>query len=272
MSPTLQAILERKHQEVEAAKQATSAEALHALIQKQDPPRDFIAALRARHLAQQPAVISEIKQASPSKGILRKAGDIFDPAAFAHSYEQHGAACLSVLTDTPFFQGSPAHLQAARAACKLPVLRKDFIVDPYQLLESRAMGADCILLIAAALKPSELQMLEAQAQALGLAVLVEVHNATELEAALTLNTPLIGINNRNLHTFEVSLETTLSLLPLIPPERIAVSESGISSTAEIARLRAAGLHTFLVGEAFMRAKDPGVALQALFFESSRAAV
>ncbi len=272
MSPILETILESKHQEVQAAKRRVSIEALRALIQEQAPPRDFIAALQARHHAQQPAVIAEIKQASPSKGLLRPAGADFDPAAFASSYASHGAACLSVLTDTPFFQGSPAHLKAARAACQLPILRKDFIVDAYQILESRAMGADCILLIAAALSVSELQALESEAHALGLAVLVEVHTAAELDAALTLRTPLIGINNRNLHTFEVSLETTLTLLPQIPPERIVVTESGIASSSDVARLRAADVHTFLVGEAFMRALNPGAALQALFFESSHAAL
>lgn len=267
---TLQRILESKREEVEAAKHTTPAQVLHALIEAQDPPRDFVAALRARHIAQQPAVIAEIKQASPSKGKLRSPDAPFDPAAFARSYEHHGAACLSVLTDTPFFQGCAADLKAARSACGLPVLRKDFIIDAYQLLEARAMGADCILLIVAALTLTELQTLEAQAHALGLAVLVEVHNAQELQAALTLNTPLIGINNRNLHTFEVSIENTVTLLASIPPERIVISESGITTTAQSTRLRTAGIQTFLVGEAFMRSPDPGVALHALFFESAYA--
>jgi indole-3-glycerol phosphate synthase len=209
------------------------------------PARDFVGALRAKR----PAVIAEIKRASPSKGLLR---ENLDPAAIARSYEKAGAACMSVLTDTEFFQGSITHLQQARAACALPALRKDFLIDPYQAYESRALGADCVLLIAACLEDRGMRELEALALELGMAVLVEVHDAAELERALALKTPLIGINNRNLRTFETRLETTL------------VTESGIVSPADVARMRAAGVHTFLVGEAFMRAPDPGTALRKLF--------
>jgi indole-3-glycerol phosphate synthase len=206
-------------------------------------------------------VIAEIKKASPSRGVLRAQ---FDPAAIARSYEAGGAACLSVLTDAQFFQGALADLEAARRACALPVLRKDFLVDPYQVFESRAAGADCILLIAACLGQGEMQELERVAQRLGLAVLVEVHDAAELETALALDTPLIGINNRNLNTFETQLETTLELLPRIPGERLVVTESGILSSADVRRMRDAGVRAFLVGEAFMRSPDPGAALVRLF--------
>jgi indole-3-glycerol phosphate synthase len=221
------------------------------------PVRDFMAALRAKR----PAVIAEIKRASPSKGVLRQD---FDPARIAKSYEKAGAACLSVLTDREFFQGAPEHLSTARAACKLPALRKDFIIDPYQVYEARALGADCILLIAACLDDSQLAELEGLAHRLGMAVLVEVHDADELARALKLETPLLGINNRNLRTFETRLETTLALLPRIPEGRIVVTESGILSPVDVARMRASGVNTFLVGEAFMRAGDPGAALQTLF--------
>jgi indole-3-glycerol phosphate synthase len=223
--------------------------------------RDFEAALRARLAQGDAAVIAEVKKASPSKGVLRAA---FDPAAIARAYAANGAACLSVLTDRQFFQGAPEHLVAARGACSLPVLRKDFVVDPYQVYEARAMGADCVLLIVAALDPARMRALEAAARALGLDVLVEVHDAAELDLALALHTPLIGINNRNLRTFETRLETTLDLLPRIPPDRLLVTESGILAKSDVARMRAAGVHAFLVGEAFMRAPDPGRALAELF--------
>jgi indole-3-glycerol phosphate synthase len=221
------------------------------------PVRDFVAALRARR----PAVIAEIKRASPSKGLLRKD---FDPAAIARSYEKGGAACMSVLTDREFFQGASEHLSAARAACALPALRKDFLIEPYQVFESRALGADCVLLIAACLEDTQMRELEAAAQSLGMAVLVEVHDADELERALRLETPLVGINNRNLRTFETRLETTLDLLPRVPPGRLVITESGILSRADVARMREHGVHAFLVGEAFMRAPDPGAALAELF--------
>ncbi|WP_226806877.1 indole-3-glycerol phosphate synthase TrpC [Candidatus Vallotia cooleyia] len=226
--------------------------------------RDFVAALRAKHTLGDPAIIAEIKKASPSKGVLR---ETFVPADIARSYAQNGAACLSVLTDTQFFQGDERHLQQARDACTLPVLRKDFIIDPYQVLEARAIGADCILLIASALEPTQMRELEAYAYSLGLAVLVEVHNADELDVALTMQTPLIGVNNRNLRTFAVTLNTTLELLASIPSDRIVVTESGILTRNDAEQMRAAGIHTFLVGEAFMRAENPGVALSNIFFVS-----
>ncbi len=218
-------------------------------------------ALRARHAAGRPAVIAEIKKASPSKGVIRPD---FRPAEIAASYEAGGAACLSVLTDVEYFQGSPGYLMQARAACHLPVLRKDFMIDPYQVYEARAMGADCILLIVAALESKAMQDLEALAMELGMAVLVESHDAGELDAALQLKTPLMGINNRNLRTFEVSLDTTLGLLPKIGPERIVVTESGILAPADVAHMRSHQVNTFLVGEAFMRADDPGAELARLF--------
>ena len=204
-------------------------------------------------------MIAEIKKASPSKGVLR---EHFVPADIAASYERHGAAALSVLTDVQFFQGSQAYLQQARAACALPVLRKDFMVDAYQVFEARAIGADCILLIAACLDDAQMADLEAQAHALGMAVLVEVHDGAELDRALRLKTPLMGINNRNLRTFEVTLDTTLELLPQVPADRLLVTESGILGRADVQRMRDAGVHAFLVGEAFMRAADPGAALRA----------
>ena len=225
------------------------------------PPRDFVGALRAKIAAGFPAVIAEIKRASPSKGLLR---EHFDPAAIATSYQAGGAACLSVLTDRDFFQGAHEHLALARAACALPVLRKDFITEPYQVHEARALGADCILLIAAALARQDMQGLEASAHALGMAVLVEVHDAAELDSALALQTPLIGINNRDLRTFETRLDTTLDLLPRVPAGRVVVTESGILSPEHVARMRTAGVGAFLVGEAFMRAADPGAALKAMF--------
>jgi indole-3-glycerol phosphate synthase len=206
-------------------------------------------------------VIAEVKKASPSKGVLR---EHFVPAEIAASYARHGAACLSVLTDRPFFQGSVDYLKAARAACALPVLRKDFMIDAYQVFEARAMGADCILLIAASLDDAQMADLEAQAQALGMAVLVEVHDGAELDRALRLKTPLVGINNRNLRSFEVTLDTTLGLLKHVPGDRLLVTESGILARADVQRMRDANVHAFLVGEAFMRAPDPGVALAELF--------
>ena len=223
--------------------------------------RDFEAALRRRIADGSAAVIAEVKKASPSKGVLR---DPFVPAEIAASYEGHGAACLSVLTDERFFQGSADFLRQARAACALPVLRKDFVVDLAQVYEARAMGADAILLIAACLDDGALAELEAAAHELGMAVLVEVHDAAELARALALRTRLVGINNRNLKTFEVSLQTTLDLLPAVPADRLLVTESGILQAADVARMRAAGVHAFLVGEAFMRAPEPGQALARLF--------
>ena len=223
--------------------------------------RNFEAALRQQVAAGRAAVIAEVKKASPSKGVLR---EHFVPADIAASYEAGGAACLSVLTDERFFQGSAAYLQQARDACTLPVLRKDFMIDEYQVIEARAIGADCILLIVACLDNAQLADLEACATALGMAVLVEVHDGAELDRALRLRTPLLGINNRNLRTFEVSLQTTLQLLPRLPPDRLAITESGILVRDDVTKMRAAGVMTFLVGEAFMRAPDPGRALAELF--------
>jgi indole-3-glycerol phosphate synthase len=253
----LDRILEVKRGEIDAAKQRLPLAGLEAQARRGPPTRDFVGALRAKR----PAVIAEVKRASPSKGLLRPD---FDPAGIARSYEKHGAACMSVLTDVQFFQGAPEHLALARGACELPTLRKDFVVDPYQVVESRALGADCILLIAACLEARQMASLESLAHALGMAVLVEVHDAAELDSALALSTPLIGINNRNLRSFETRLETTLELLPLVPAGRIVVTESGIGTPADVARLRSHGVHTFLVGEAFMRAPDPGAALESLF--------
>lgn len=257
MPDILNRILASKRAEVTAAKAAMGREEMERRARTAPPPRDFVAAIRSKLDAGKPAVIAEMKRASPSRGVLRES---FDPAAIAMSYQAAGAACLSVLTDREYFHGAPEHLAAARAACALPVLRKDFVVDPYQVYESRALGADCVLLIAAALDPGKLVALEQTAQGLGVAVLVEVHDADELAVALKLQTPLIGINNRNLRTFETRLETTLGLLPRIPHDRIVVTESGISSAADVRRMRSAGVNTFLVGEAFMRADDPGGAL------------
>lgn len=261
MSDILNTIVATKRREVAADQLSRPLAELTAAARDAGPTRDFVGALRAKLAAGLPAVIAEVKKASPSKGVIRAD---FDPAAIATSYAAHGAACLSVLTDRDYFQGSPAYLQAARAACPLPVLRKDFIIDPYQIVDARAMGADCILLIAAVLDTAQMQAFEQQANELGMAVLVEVHNAAELEQALTLRTPLIGVNNRNLRTFEVSLDTTLGLLPAIGANRIAVTESGIASAADVARMRAAQVNTFLVGEAFMREANPGQALARLF--------
>jgi indole-3-glycerol phosphate synthase len=229
-------------------------------------PRDFTAVIRDKIRAGRPAVIAEVKKASPSKGVLR---EDFRPAEIAASYAAHGAACLSVLTDAQFFQGSAEYLAQARAACALPILRKDFIIDPYQIYQSRAMGADAILLIAAALSLSQMKEFEALADGLNMSVLVEVHDAEELDVALQLSTPLIGVNNRNLRTFEVNLQTTLGLLPRIAQSqhghgRIVVTESGITQAADVALMRSHAVHAFLVGEAFMRAPDPGVEMARLF--------
>ncbi len=261
MSDILEKILVTKREEVARAKQAVALAEMERRARATAPSRDFVGAMRARIAAGKPAVIAEIKRASPSRGLLRAD---FDPAAIAGSYEGGGAACLSVLTDVQYFQGSPEDLVAARSACSLPALRKDFIVDPYQVFEARAMGADCILLIVSALDVPTMAALEALAVDLGMAVLVEVHDGEELDAALRLRTPLVGVNNRNLLTFETRLETTLDLLPRIPAGRIAVTESGILAPADVSRMRKAGIRAFLVGEAFMRAPDAGAALGKLF--------
>ena len=261
MSDILQRIVAVKHEEIAAARAARSLSSLRDEAEARRDVRGFEAALRGKVAAGQAAVIAEVKKASPSKGVLR---DVFVPAEIAASYAHHGAACLSVLTDQRFFQGSAAYLQQARAACELPVLRKDFMVDPYQVFEAGAMGADAILLIAACLDDSQMADLEATAMALGMAVLVEVHDGAELDRALRLQTPLVGINNRNLKTFEVTLDTTLGLLRQVPADRFLITESGILASADVARMRAAGVHAFLVGEAFMRAPDPGRALASLF--------
>ena len=266
MSDILERILDVKRQELALARSQVSDAQLRRQAETADsaaagPARGFEAAMRARIAQGQAAVIAEIKKASPSKGILRAD---FDPPAIAASYEQGGAACLSVLTDVPFFQGSPEFLRAARAACRLPVLRKDFLIDPYQVWEARVWGADCILLIVSALADAQLQELESCARGLGMDVLVEVHDAHELDRALRLSTPLVGINNRNLRTFEVSLQNTIDLLDRIPADRLVVTESGILSRDDVLRMRSHDVHAFLVGEAFMRAPDPGAALAALF--------
>ena len=261
MSDILERIVAVKQEEIATAKARRSEASLREEAEARRDTRGFADALRRKIDAGQAAVIAEVKRASPSKGVLR---EHFVPAEIAASYERGGAACLSVLTDESFFQGSAAYLQQARAACALPVLRKDFMVDAYQVFEARAMGADCILLIAACLDDSQMADLEAQALALGIDVLVEVHEGAELDRALRLKTPLVGINNRNLHTFEVSLDTTLSLLPRLPKDRLPVTESGILARADVQRLRDAKVNAFLVGEAFMRAPDPGAALAGLF--------
>jgi indole-3-glycerol phosphate synthase len=261
MSDILARIVAVKHEEIAAARAARDLASLRRDAESLGGQRDFVAAVRGKLAAGSAAVIAEVKKASPSKGVLRPH---FVPSEIAASYARHGAACLSVLTDAQFFQGSAVFLAQARAACALPVLRKDFMVDAYQVFEARAMGADCILLIAACLDDAEMADLEAQALALGMAVLVEVHDGAELDRALRLKTPLLGINNRNLRTFEVTLDTTLGLLPRVPAERLLVTESGILGQPDVRRMRAAGVHAFLVGEAFMRADDPGAALAALF--------
>ena len=264
MSDILQRIVGVKHQEIAAARKLRSAASLRAdaeSAERRADLRPFESALRAKVAAGRAAVIAEIKKASPSKGVLREQ---FVPAQIAASYQAGGAACLSVLTDEQFFQGAPDYLVQARAACALPVLRKDFMVDEYQVLQARAMAADCILLIAACLGDGQMADLEACARALGMAVLVEVHDGAELDRALRLKTPLLGINNRNLRTFEVTLDTTLGLLPEVPKDRVLVTESGILGPADVKRMRDANVHAFLVGEAFMRAADPGAALASLF--------
>jgi indole-3-glycerol phosphate synthase len=261
MSDILRKIVAVKREEIAAARRRRDEASLRRDAELLGGQRDFIGALRATIAAGRAGVIAEVKKASPSKGVLRER---FVPAEIAASYERGGAACLSVLTDVQFFQGSGEFLQEARAACVLPVLRKDFMVDAYQVFEARAMGADCILLIAACLDDAQMADLEAQAQALGMAVLVEVHDGRELDRALRLQTPLVGINNRNLRSFEVTLDTTLGLLAQVPADRLLVTESGILAAADVARMRSAGVNAFLVGEAFMRAEDPGGALAALF--------
>jgi len=257
----LQRILARKREEISDRVSKVPTDALRQQCAAAGATRGFVPALKRRVDAGQPAVIAEIKKASPSKGVLR---EDFDPGAIAESYARHGAACLSVLTDVDFFQGSDEYLQAARAACELPVLRKDFVLDPYQVYEARALGADCILLIVAALEDGQMKDLYVLARELGMDVLVEVHDGAELERALQLNPEIIGINNRDLRSFETRLETTLDLLPSIPAGCLVVTESGIRTRDDVGRMRAHGVHTFLVGEAFMRAPDPGAHLAELF--------
>jgi indole-3-glycerol phosphate synthase len=262
MSDILNKIIAVKHQEVAAARQRKSLASIRADAESRVLTRDFVGALRAKIATGLPAVIAEIKKASPSKGVIR---EDFIPADIAQAYAEHGAACLSVLTDKDFFQGQVDYLKQARASCDLPVLRKDFMIDPYQVYESRVMGADCILLIAACLTDAQMAEMEAVARSLDMAVLVEVHDAAELQRALKLQTPLVGINNRNLHTFEVSLDTTINLLKDVPADRLLVTESGIATAEDVQKLRDAKVHAFLVGEVFMRAPNPGVALSELFF-------
>ena len=261
MSDILEKIVSVKRDEIAQAQHKMPLATLRADAESRLLTRDFVGALRARQAKGQSAVIAEVKKASPSKGVLR---EDFIPADIAQSYAEHGAACLSVLTDKQFFQGCADYLKQARASCHLPVLRKDFMVDAYQIYESRAMGADAVLLIAACLDDAQLQDFEAIARDLDMAVLVEVHDAAELERALKLKTELVGINNRNLRTFEVSLQTTLDLMKDVPAERLLITESGILTPADVQQMRAAGVHAFLVGEAFMRADDPGLALAQLF--------
>ena len=261
MSDILNKIVAVKREEVAAALAKKSLAAMRADAESRVLTRDFEGAMRAKIAAGQAAVIAEIKKASPSKGVLRAD---FIPADIAQSYAEHGAACLSVLTDKQFFQGSVDYLKQARASCDLPVLRKDFMVDAYQVYEARAMGADAVLLIAACLDDAQMADLEAIARSLDMAVLVEVHDRAELERALKLKTRLVGINNRNLRTFEVTLQTTLDMLPDVPADRLLVTESGILKVEDVQRMRNAHVHAFLVGEAFMRAAEPGEALAKLF--------
>ncbi len=264
MNDILAKILQTKKVEVTTARQMRSESDLLREAKSRKDLRGFARAIENKIASGKPGVIAEIKKASPSKGVIR---ENFQPTEIANSYAAHGAACLSVLTDVQYFQGSYDYLRQARAACTLPVLRKDFIVDPYQIIHSRALGADCILLIVAALSPSQLKEFEAVATELGMDVLVEIHGRDELEAALELDTPLLGINNRNLRTFETSLQNTLDLLPLIPEGKRVVTESGILTTEDVKLMRDNGVQAFLVGEAFMRAADPGAALHELFFAS-----
>jgi indole-3-glycerol phosphate synthase len=261
MDDILQRIVAVKHEELAAARAARSLASWREQAESRKDLRGFEKALRAKVAAGQAAVIAEVKKASPSKGVLR---EHFVPAEIAASYERGGAACLSVLTDERFFQGAAAYLEQARAACVLPALRKDFMIDEYQVVEARALGADCILLITACLADAQMADLEACALALGMDVLVEVHDGDELDRALRLKTPLLGINNRNLRTFEVTLNTTLTLMARVPADKLLVTESGVLARADVQRMRAAGVHAFLVGEAFMRAPEPGQALAGLF--------
>ena len=266
----LENILARKVQEVAERSARVSMAELESLAKAADAPRGFASALIAQAKSKQPAVIAEIKKASPSKGVIR---EHFVPADIARSYEKGGATCLSVLTDIDYFQGADAYLQQARAACKLPVIRKDFMIDPYQIVEARALGADCVLLIVSALDDVKMAELASVAKGVGLDVLVEVHDGDELERALkTLDTPLVGINNRNLHTFDVSLEITLDLLPRIPRDRLVITESGILNRADVELMEISDVYAFLVGEAFMRAESPGTELQRLFFPERGTAV
>jgi indole-3-glycerol phosphate synthase len=267
MNDILQRIVAVKHEEVAAARGRRSLASVRADAEARRDVRGFEAALRSRLAAGRPAVIAEVKKASPSKGVLR---EHFVPTQIAASYERHGAACLSVLTDERFFQGSADYLRQAREACALPVLRKDFMVDEYQVHEARAMGADAILLIAACLDDGLMADLEAVALGLGMSVLVEVHDAPEMDRALRLRTPLVGVNNRDLRTFSVSLDTTLTLRRQVPAERVLVTESGILARSDVTRMREAGVNAFLVGEAFMRASDPGIALAQLFDDGANA--
>ncbi|MEA3167289.1 MAG: indole-3-glycerol phosphate synthase [Pseudomonas sp.] len=266
----LEKILARKAEEVAERRARVSLAELESLAKSADAPRGFANAMIKQAKEKQPAVIAEIKKASPSKGVIR---EIFIPEDIAKSYEKGGATCLSVLTDIDFFQGSDLFLHQARAACKLPVIRKDFMVDPYQIVEARALGADCVLLIVSALDDVKMAELAAVAKSVGLDVLVEVHDGDELERALkTLDTPLVGVNNRNLHTFEVSLENTLDLLPRIPRDRLVITESGIVNRADVELMEISGVYSFLVGETFMRAENPGAELQRLFFPERGVAV
>jgi indole-3-glycerol phosphate synthase len=261
VSDILEKIISVKRREIEESRSVVSFSELEKQCSSLPPTRDFVHALRSRVEKSEPAVIAEIKKASPSKGVIRKD---FDPVAIGRSYEQSGAACLSVLTDREFFQGAPEYLTAVKAETTIPVIRKDFIIDPYQVYEARAMGADCILLIVAALDVAEMRELERVAQKMGLAVLVEVHSQEELEHALELDTPLIGINNRNLRTFETDIRTSLSVAKRIPSNRIAITESGINTREDVALMIEHSIYAFLVGESMMRQPDPGVALRGLF--------